>query len=98
MPLIRAVREWIARRVQVREPYYPTRAPETTAWGGMFWIVLVLIGLPLIALLFVIGLVYEGVIRIDGRRVLPGAAHWTIAAAIGVAIGLAAGVLVLSWL
>ncbi len=99
MPLIRALRAWLGGRMAVHDTYYPGGGMEPARSGmdptGAIWLVLVLIGLPLIALLVIVGLFYEALIRIDRRPVLPSPVHWAISAGFGtvLAAGLTAVVL-----
>jgi hypothetical protein len=84
MPLIRAVARWIGRRTEVSEPYIPSRPiGHTGGWntdtGAIVWFVVVLIALPLVALLVLVGLVYEAIIRLDRGRRLADPIHWAIA-------------------
>jgi hypothetical protein len=94
MPLIRAIRDFIQRRMQVPEMssphsetfrgdvYHDLGGGAGLNWGGILGIVLLLIALPVIAFLVMAGVVYEGVIRVDRSRRLPSAAHWTLSLAI----------------
>jgi hypothetical protein len=65
--------------------------------GGMslgsvssLWLVVFALLLPIIALMVLIGLLYEVVIRVAGRR-LPGWLDWLLAGAAGVAIVVGVG-------
>ncbi len=98
MPLIRALRGWIGRRMEVPEMssphsetyrgdvYHDLGAGAGVNWGGLLWLVLLLVALPLIIFLVSVGIVYEGVIRVDRSRRLPSAAHWTLATAGTIAV------------
>ncbi len=90
MPLIKAMRAWIGRRISDTETYYPTGQMEnnrTVKQGGpMLGLLILIVGLPLIALLVLIGVVYEAVIRFDARRRLGAGAHWAISSAVGIVL------------
>lgn len=66
--------------------------------AGIAWLAVLGIASPLIALLVVIGLVYEGVIRIDRPRMLPSAVHWALASAVGILLIAVLVVVVYRWL
>ena len=89
MPLIRALRGWMGRRMAVTETSYPVGRLDHAGWGseatGLTWLVLWLIGLPVIAAILLIGLAYEIVIRVDGAR-LPEFLRWTIASGLGLTV------------
>jgi hypothetical protein len=71
VPLISRVREWIARRNA--DITYGGAEAAGLAWIVMWPIVLIL--LPVLLFLVLVGLVYEGLVRIDRQRRLDG---WTL--------------------
>ncbi|MDL2334768.1 MAG: hypothetical protein QFC55_01885 [Chloroflexota bacterium] len=99
MPLIRAIGRFIRRRMDVDPAGYQTDTAgsmqNATEIGFLF---IVILFLPLIALLVLIGLLYEGVIRIPGSHKLPSALHWALAGAIGTLVGAIVVVLAYNWL
>lgn len=64
--------------------YYPPNTANRNLVGGSVWLGLILVFVPLIAVLVIIGLVYEQVIRIDRSRRLPSAVHWVLASTLGI--------------
>lgn len=102
MPLIRALRGWISRRMAVNETLDLRGAYDPSAGmhrgresAGATWGVIMLAGLPLIATLVVIGVVYESVIRIDRPGLLPSAVRWALATVVGILV--VAGPLVVAY-
>lgn len=100
MPLIRAIRAWFGRRMADHDTkYYPGGRVEPPSLlvqsAGLIWLAVAVVALPLIALLVLIGLFYEAVIRIDRRLSLPPWLHWATSAGLGIvlAAGIAAVVL-----
>jgi hypothetical protein len=98
MPLIRAIGRFFNRRMSVDVPgeqYGDLIRAETRAdlgggagslgASGMVWAVIMLVALPLIVLLVLIGLLYEVIVHVGGRR-LPAAMDWLIASAVAIAI------------
>ena len=98
MPLIRAIGRFFNRRMSVDVPseqYSDLIRAEARAdlgggagslgASGMVWAVIMLIALPLIAVLVLIGLLYELLIRVARGR-LPHWADWLLASAASVAL------------
>jgi phosphotransferase system glucose/maltose/N-acetylglucosamine-specific IIC component len=90
MPLIKTMRAWIGRRINDTETYYPTGQIENN-WtvkqaGPLLWLLIFILALPVIALLVLIGVVYEAVIRVDARRRLGASTRWAISSAVGIVL------------
>jgi hypothetical protein len=90
VPLIYALRARFGRRLADNDTYYadgtvgrPSLASQS---AGLVWLAVVVVALPLIALLVVVGLFYEGILRIDRRPSLPSWLHWAISAGLGIVI------------
>lgn len=77
MPPIRAIGRWIGRRNEVTEPYVPAQ-PMSGGDQGMAWTLVVLVASPILAFLVLTGLAYDGVTRVDRRRLGP-VLDWGIA-------------------
>ena len=88
MPLIRALRGWMGRRLN--DSTYPGGPPDHASVSrdttGAVWLALLIIALPLIGLLVLIGLAYEAVIRIDRRGCLTPPLAWGISSVVGLAL------------
>lgn len=100
MPLIGALRGWFGSRMADHDTkYYPGGRVEPPSLliqsAGLFWLAIAVVALPLIALLVVVGLLYEAVIRIDRRPSLPSWLHWAISAGLGIILAAGLTVVVL---
>jgi hypothetical protein len=62
----------------IRAEYGGGLGGGTSMQGGMAWMAVMLVALPLIAFLVVVGLVYELVVRVSRHR-LPSLVDWTVA-------------------
>ena len=89
----------MGRRMAVTETSYPVGRLDHAGWGseatGVTWLVLWLIGLPVIAAMVLIALAYEIVIRLDDAR-LPEFVRWTVASGLGLTVVTAVTVAVLN--
>ena len=79
--------------------YYPGGRVEPPSLlvqsAGVIWLAVAVVALPLIALLVVIGLIYEAVIWIDRRPSLPSWLHWAVSAGLGIVLAASIAVVVL---
>ncbi|MEP7158959.1 MAG: hypothetical protein ABI797_05995 [Chloroflexota bacterium] len=87
MPLIRGIRAWFDRRMSDA-----SMAGMAAADGGAslssaswLWLIVFIILVPVIAVLVLIGLIYEIVIRIDQHRLGP-QVEWLLSSAAGILI------------
>lgn len=101
MPLITIVRNWWWRRTDDSldtwtrlDPYAPSRQWNDSVRGWAMFLILI-VTLPASLFLVGVGLVYELVIRVDRRPLLPSIAHWTIA--LGATAAVVVAMLVLAW-
>ncbi len=91
MPLIRGIRDWFGRRMS-DSTMYGTAAADggaSLSSASWLWLLAFIVLLPVVAVLLLIGLLYEIVIRIDRHR-LGSFAEWAIstAAALALLVGL----------
>jgi len=91
MPVIRGIRAWFGRRMSDASMYGMAAADGGTSMGSASWLWLIafIVALPLIAVLVLIGLIYELVIRAD-RHALGKTTEWVVSS--GLAIALLIGV------
>jgi hypothetical protein len=95
MPLIRALRAWFGRRLEVNEPYQPTPPGMGQQLAPIVWLVVIAFALPLILLLILVGFAYELVVRIDPAGRLGTPLHWASSAAFGIVLAVGVTALIL---
>ncbi|MEP7378883.1 MAG: hypothetical protein ABI725_04900 [Chloroflexota bacterium] len=87
MPLINGIRAWFGRRMSDASSYGMAASDGGSSMGSAswLWLIVFIVALPVVAVLVVVGLIYEIVIRIDGRRV-GNQVEWAISAAVAAAL------------
>lgn len=87
MPLIRAIRKWFGRRLSDATMYGTTAADggASMSIASQLWLMAFIVLIPVIAVLVLIGLMYELVIRVDGRR-LDVFYEWALSSALALAL------------
>jgi hypothetical protein len=87
MPLIRGIRAWFSRRLDDNTMLATSAADGGASLGSASWLwfIALVVFIPVLAVLVLIGLIYELVIRIDGKR-LGSTVEWAVSSALAIAL------------